>query len=136
MNSGQVGGAALDVYSQEPPPEGLEDLLKHPNLVATPHIAASTSEAQKKVALQITEQVIKALKEEPVSSPVNAMAIRMASQKEVQPYLVLAEKLGSVVSQLVDGQMTRVKVRCHGDVPHRYAEVITISALRGIIIVL
>ena len=46
LNSGQVGGAALDVYSQEPPPEGLEDLVRHPKVVATPHIAASTDEAQ------------------------------------------------------------------------------------------
>src|SRR5690606_29796907 len=61
LETGQVGGAALDVYSQEPPPPALERLLRHPNVVATPHIAASTDEAQAKVAVQITEQVIAAL---------------------------------------------------------------------------
>ena len=133
LQSGQVGGAALDVYSQEPPPEGLEDLLKHPNVVATPHIAASTEEAQEKVARQVTEQVILALQGQPVSTPVNGMAIRMAGQKEVQPFLRLAEKLGSIARQLSNGMLKRVAVSCQGDVPRRYMEVLSIAVLKGIL---
>jgi D-3-phosphoglycerate dehydrogenase / 2-oxoglutarate reductase len=133
LESGQVGGAALDVYSKEPPPAALEELLRHPNVVATPHIAASTEEAQEKVARQVTEQVIYALRGEPVSSPVNAMAIKMATQSEVQPYLVLADRLGQIVAQLSDGRLKRFVVKCNGDVARRYAEVLTISALKGLL---
>lgn len=134
LESGQVGGAALDVYSQEPPPEGLEDLLRHPNVVATPHIAASTGEAQEKVAKQVTEQVILALQAKPVSTAVNAMAIKMAGQREVQPYLRLVEMLGRLAQQLNrGGRLKQVTVGCHGDVPHRYAEVLSIAALKGLL---
>ena len=134
LESGQVGGAALDVYSQEPPPEGLADLLHHPNIVVTPHIAASTGEAQEKVAKQVTEQVILALQSKPVSTAVNAMAIKMAGQREVQPYLRLVELLGRLVHQLSSGgRLNRVTVGCHGDVPHKYAEVLSIAALKGLL---
>lgn len=133
LNEGQIAGAALDVYSQEPPPAELEQLVQHPAVVATPHIAASTAEAQKKVAIQVTEQVIRALKDEPVHTPVNAMAIRMAAQREVQPYLGLAEKLGLIAVQLCSGAVRKVTIKCHGDVPHRYVEVLRISALKGLL---
>lgn len=133
LQSGQVGGAALDVYSQEPPPESFRALIRHPHLVATPHIAASTEEAQTKVARQITEQVIHALRDEPVQSPVNALAIKMASQPEVQPYLSLADKLGQIAGQLADGHLESVTVRCRGDVPRRFSEVLTIASVRGVL---
>ena len=134
LESGQVGGAALDVYSQEPPPEWLEDLLRHPNVVVTPHIAASTGEAQEKVAKQVTEQVILALQDKPVSTAVNAMAIKMAGQRDVQPYLRLVELLGSLAQQLSSGgRLKQVTVGCHGDTPHKYAEVLSIAALKGLL---
>ena len=133
LESGQVGGAALDVYSNEPPPEALHELIQHPNVVATPHIAASTEEAQEKVAIQITEQVIHALRNEPVLTPVNAMAIKMAAQPEAQPYLSLTDKLGQIVGQLGDGHIRSIAVRCRGDVPRRFAEVLTIAAVKGVL---
>jgi len=133
LESGHVAGAALDVYSIEPPPAALQALLQHPNIVATPHIAASTDEAQVKVARQVTEQVIHALKGEPVQSAVNAMAIRMASQREVQPYLALADRLGQIVGQLGEGHLTRMLVKGHGEIPHRYLDVLTIAAVKGIL---
>ncbi len=133
LESGQVGGAALDVYSQEPPPEALDALIGHPNVVATPHIAASTGEAQAKVARQITEQVIHALKGEAVATPVNGMGLRSAAQPEVQPYLRLADRLGQIAVQLGGGRLRRLTVRCHGDLPHRYAEVLSVAALKGVL---
>ena len=133
LESGQVGGVALDVYSKEPPPPELEALLQHPAAVVTPHIAASTAEAQEKVAKQVTEQVIHALKGEPVLTAVNAMAIRMAAQQEAQPYLALADQLGQFVGQLTDGHLRRVRVRCRGESARRYAEVITVAAVRGLL---
>ena len=131
LESGQVGGAGLDVYSSEPPPEDLQQLLAHPNVVCTPHIAASTDEAQEKVARQVTEQVIHALKGEPVQTAVNAMASKMAAQAEVKPYIVLVERLGAASRQLFKGTAESVRIRCHGDVPRRYLDVLRISALKG-----
>ncbi|HEX7072375.1 MAG TPA: phosphoglycerate dehydrogenase [Rhodothermales bacterium] len=133
LESGHVGGAALDVYSQEPPPESLQKLLQHPLVVATPHIAASTEEAQEKVARQVTEQVILALKGEPVATPVNGLAIKMASQKEVQPFLNLADRLGQIAGQLSDGHIKRITVRCSGELTRQYAEVLTIGAVKGVL---
>lgn len=133
LESGKVGGAALDVYSQEPPPPALDDLVRHPRVVATPHIAASTDEAQEKVARQVTGQVIEALHERPVSTPVNAGAIRAAAQPEARPFIDLADRLGQIVSQIADGQVRRVAVGCYGEVSRRYAEVLTVAALRGIL---
>ncbi len=75
LEAGIVGGAAVDVYSSEPPPPELAALIGHDRVVATPHIAASTHEAQEKVARQVTEQVIHALRNEPVETAINAGAL-------------------------------------------------------------
>ena len=133
LDSGQVGGVALDVYSAEPPPAELHALLRHPKVIATPHIAASTEEAQEKVAVQITEQVIRALCGEPVQTPVNALAIKMAAQPDAQPYLSLSDRLGQLVGQLGGGCIRGITVGCRGEVPRRYSEVLTVAAVRGIL---
>ena len=131
LESGHVGGAGMDVYTAEPPPEDLKALIQHPRVVCTPHIAASTEEAQEKVARQVTEQVIRALTSEPVLTAVNAMAVRLAAQTEVKPYLVLAEQLGHAAGQLAPGRCSRIKVRCHGEVPRKYIDVLRVAALKG-----
>ena len=134
LNDGQVAGAALDVYSEEPPESDfLYDLIAHPNVVATPHIAATTGAAQAKVAKQITQQVISALNGEPVDTPVNGMALKMAGQPEAQPYMELADRLGQIVYQLSDENVKSITVRCRGETPRRYAEVLSVAALRGVL---
>ncbi len=133
LDSGQVGGVALDVYSAEPPPAELRALLRHPKVIATPHIAASTEEAQEKVAVQITEQVIRALCGEAVQTPVNALAIKMAAQPDAQPYLSLSDRLGQLVGQLGGGRIRGITVGCRGEVPRRYSEVLTVAAVRGVL---
>ncbi len=131
LESGQVGAAALDVYSSEPPTEAIFDLIRHPNVVATPHIAASTEEAGEKVAVQVTEQVINALSGEVVLTAVNALAVRMSAQPEVKPYMLLAERLGSAAHQIFQHPVDRLLIRCHGDVPRRYKDVLKVVALKG-----
>ncbi len=133
LESGHVAGAALDVWSAEPPGEALMRLVRHERVVSTPHIAASTDEAQEKVARQVTEEVIRALRDEPVLNAVNGMAIRMAAAPEVKPFLDLAERMGRAAYQLAGGPVTRVLLRVHGDVPRRYAEVLQLSALKGLV---
>jgi D-3-phosphoglycerate dehydrogenase len=134
VKNGPVGGVAVDVYSEEPPEsDHLHELIEHPDVVATPHIAATTGAAQAKVAQQIAEQVLNALENKPVTTPVNGMAMRMAAKSEVQPYLQLADRLGQIVYQLADDQIESLTVRCQGDVPRRYAEVLSVAALRGLL---
>jgi len=133
LEAGHIGAAALDVYSAEPPPEQLSALIAHPSVLTTPHIAASTDEAQEKVARQVTQQVVNALVGDPVVTAVNALAIRMAAQPEVQPFVILAEQLGRASRQLFSGTVRSLRVRCHGDVPRRYMEVLQVAALKGIL---
>jgi D-3-phosphoglycerate dehydrogenase / 2-oxoglutarate reductase len=132
LETGQVGGAALDVYSVEPPPETMSALINHPRVVATPHIAASTGEAQEKVARQVTEQIIHALRDEPVVTAVNAAAIRLAAQPEVQPYLTLTERLGRIAQQLAPDGSRNLVVRCHGPIPRHYKDVLLVAGLKGV----
>ncbi len=134
LNEGEVAAAALDVYSEEPPEsEFLHDLIAHPNVVATPHIAATTGAAQAKVAEQITKQVVNALNGKPVDTPVNGMALKMAGEDEAQPYMRLADRLGQIAYQLADENVKSLTVRCRGEAPRRYAEVLSIAALRGVL---
>jgi D-3-phosphoglycerate dehydrogenase len=134
LNDGEVAGAAVDVYSEEPPESDfLHELIAHENVVATPHIAATTGAAQEKVATQIAEQVLSALNGNPVDTPVNGMALKMAGQDEVQPYMRLADRLGQIAYQLTDETVKSLTVRCRGDVPRRYAEVLSVAALRGVL---
>ncbi|HUF11090.1 MAG TPA: phosphoglycerate dehydrogenase [Rhodothermales bacterium] len=132
LKSGRVAGAALDVYSAEPPHEKLGELVKHPRVVTTPHIAASTAEAQRRVAEQVTVELIRALKGEPVGTAVNSVAIRQAANPEVQPYIDLARRLGSLLSQLTGEALDSAEVRYHGEWLSTYREILTVAALRGL----
>jgi len=132
LEAGKIAGVALDVFRIEPP-AGDDPLLDHPRVVATPHIAASTGEAQERVAHQVTEQLISALRGEPVATAVNSMAIRMAALPEVRPYLELADRLGSLVGQLIEGQPEVLKVRLYGDWLRQYDEILPVAAVRGFV---
>ena len=132
LESGHVAGAALDVFTEEPPGADLLPLLAHARVVVTPHIAASTEEAQEKVAVQVVEGVIDALAGRPVATPVNAGAIRAASQPEARPFIELADRLGQLGAQITDGPVQRVVIRFSGETARRYAEVLSVAALRGL----
>ena len=131
LETGKVAGAALDVFVTEPP--GEHPLLKHPKVVATPHLGASTEEAQEKVARQIAVQIADALKERGVSGAVNAEAIQLAMRKELKPFVVLAEKLGALQAQLMRGQLKRMIVTCSGSFGVQATELITAAALKGVL---
>jgi len=133
INSGKVAGAALDVYSSEPPTAELLEMVANQKIITTPHIAASTDEAQEKVAIQVTEEVINALSGKPVMTPVNSLAIKMATESEVQPLLLVANVLGRFAGQVDTGRMSGLHVSCHGDIQARYGNLITIGAVAGAI---
>lgn len=133
LSSGKVAGMALDVYRSEPPQGDERVLIEHDRVVTTPHIAASTREAQNRVARQVTEQLIKALKGDPVETAVNSMAIKLAAQPEVAPYIDLAERLGSLVGQLTDGQPEVLRIRLFGEWLRKYDEILTVAAVKGFV---
>jgi D-3-phosphoglycerate dehydrogenase / 2-oxoglutarate reductase len=112
LDSGQVGGAALDVFSQEPPVGN--PLVGRPDVIVTPHLGASTMEAQLDVAREIAEAVLGALKGEAVASAVNAPMIAPELLLEMRPYMQLAERLARMAVQLDPGGLGEVRVIYEG----------------------
>ncbi|XP_059304034.1 D-3-phosphoglycerate dehydrogenase 3, chloroplastic-like [Lycium ferocissimum] len=102
LDAGIVAQAALDVFTVEPPPKDSK-LIQHENVTATPHLGASTTEAQEGVAIEVAEAVVGALKGELSATAVNAPMLPAEVLSELKPFVVLAEKLGRLAVQLVAG---------------------------------
>lgn len=132
IDQGFVDGIALDVYSQEPPGDDLRALLEHPRIICTPHLGASTEEAQEKVAEQIARQMADALEGKSYKGSLNGKSIALTSNKEVKPYMQLAEKLGSFVIQLAPEHASEFNFEYSGDCS-RFSEVLTDSILKGML---
>ncbi|MCA9739443.1 MAG: phosphoglycerate dehydrogenase [Gemmatimonadota bacterium] len=113
LHAGTIAGAALDVYEHEPLQEG-SPLRGAPNLVLTPHLGASTAEAQELVALEIADAVRLALLEGDLTRAVNAPAVGGETLRRLRPLLELGQRLGRVACALADGAMRRVEVRYAG----------------------
>ncbi len=113
LDSGKVAGAALDVFTKEPPKDWT--LVKHPKVIATPHLGASTKEAQIIVAIQIAEQIVKALKEGIFINAVNVPALDKETLAKLRYHVELGEKIGYFAAQIIDGGILKLKVKYSGD---------------------
>ena len=131
IESGKVGGAALDVFDSEPPEN--PSLLSRDQVVATPHIGGSTAEAQAKVGLNIALQVRDFLKSGVVVNAVNMPSVTAEQYGRLAPYLKLAERLGSLVAQTSRGRPVRVKLTYQGEFGETDAAMIRNAALSGIL---
>ncbi|MGD8428742.1 MAG: phosphoglycerate dehydrogenase [Balneolaceae bacterium] len=132
IDEGYVAGVALDSYTNEPPTDKLYDILQHPNIICTPHLGASTEEAQEKVAEQVAHQMADALEQKSFKGSLNGKSIALTTNKEVQPYLKLAEKLGSVAIQLAPKNANEFSFEYSGACV-KFADVLTDSLLKGIL---
>ena len=129
LRSGKLGGAALDVFSTEPY-DG--PLLEIDTVVVTPHLAASTDEAQDRAGVIIAEQVCAALDGGLVSNAVNIPVVDKASLEILGPFIPLVTKLGRLAVELVGGRPRRVVVSAHGPLADYDTRLLTIAALDGI----
>ena len=125
-----VKGVALDVYSQEPPSDDVAEILKHPGIVCTPHLGASTQEAQGKVAEQIAAQIADAIEQKGFDGSINGKSIALSTNKEVQPFLELAERFGRLLSQIAPRHINELSITYSGTCA-RHSQVITDSLLSG-----
>jgi D-3-phosphoglycerate dehydrogenase len=128
VRSGQVAGAALDVYSKEPY-EG--PLLELDGIVATPHLAASTEEAQDRAGLIVAEQIVAALEGGLVTNAVNIPVIGADDLEMLGPYIPLAAKLGRLAMELAGGRPDQIELAYHGGLADYDTRLLTVAALNG-----
>ena len=128
LRSGRIAAAALDVYSQEP---YSGPLLELDNVVATPHLAASTEEAQDRAGVIVAEQVAAALEGAVVTNAVNIPAIRAEDLELLGPFIPLAAKLGRLAMELADGRAERITLSYYGSLAGYDTRLLTVAALNG-----
>jgi len=131
MKSGKVAGAAFDVFEKEPPEN--HPLLTLDNFIATPHLGASTREAQENVATAVAEQIVDYLIAGTVRNAVNVPSVPADQLPTLSPYINLAERMGLFIGQLAEGGLTRVTVEYSGEVGDLKQEPITLAALKGVL---
>jgi D-3-phosphoglycerate dehydrogenase / 2-oxoglutarate reductase len=131
LESAQVAGAGLDVFEQEPPKEA--KLVLHPGVIATPHIAGSTEEAQEIIGVRIAEQVRDYLLEGVARNAVNMPSLSAEEHKRLQPYLQLGEKLGAFLAQISGERLEEVRISYDGGLAELNTHLVKNAALKGIL---
>jgi D-3-phosphoglycerate dehydrogenase len=132
IKAGKVAGAALDVFVKEPP-EPDNPLLDCEEVICTPHLGASTEEAQEKVAVAIAEQMVDFLLHGTVMNAANVPSVDKEVLVRMKPYLNLAERLGSFQGQVVSGGLQEVLIEYSGEVAEMNVQPITVSLLKGLL---
>ena len=131
LDAGQVAGVALDVYAEEPAHENI--LFGRSDVVATPHLGASTAEAQENVAVQVAEQMSDFLIDGAVSNAVNMASVTAEEAPRLRPYLILARQLGSFAGQLTESAITAVHIQYEGHVATLNTRPLTSVVLEGLL---
>lgn len=132
LKEGKVAGAALDVYETEPP--GADFPLRElPNVICTPHLGASTEEAQANVAVAVCEQIVELLLYGTIKNAVNAPSVSQETMAKLKPYLTLAEALGAFQAQMSEGAISAVSIAYVGEVAKLDTKPLTHSILKGLL---
>jgi D-3-phosphoglycerate dehydrogenase len=129
MKAGKVAGAAMDVFEKEPNTES--PLLQLNNFIATPHLGASTKEAQLCVAVDVAKDLVAALRGDFVKNTVNIPSLSPKTMAVVKPFLSLAEKMGSFTAQLISGRVNKIEITYSGDLANQEVAPITTALLKG-----
>lgn len=132
IDNGIVAGAAFDVFEKEPP-QADHPFLSHPKIIVTPHLGASTVEAQENVAIDVSEQVLNILRDEPFINAVNIPPVAPSVMNKLQPYFTLGEKLGSFATQLTEGVIREIHVEYAGDLSDVDTQPLTRYVVKGVL---
>jgi D-3-phosphoglycerate dehydrogenase len=131
LQSGHLAGAAIDVFDEEPPTHS--PLLGLANTILTPHVAGSTKEAQEAVGVQIAQQVKEYLKTGVIQNAVNVPSVTGEEYAEMLPYIGLAEKLGSFVAQVLEGNLEEISLRYGGRISSWKTDLIRNATIMGVL---
>src|SRR5678815_4771186 len=129
IEAGQVGGAGLDVFTKEPTVDHRLQML--PQVIATPHIAASTREGQELVGVETAAALRDFLKDGLIRNAVNFPSVSAEEYKKLQPFVTLAERLGTFVAQMADGRARSVGIRYYGDLATSRTDMLGNAVLAG-----
>ena len=129
LKSGHVRGAAVDVFEVEPPNKN--PLLDLDQVITTPHLGAATQEAQENVGIAVAQQVVDALLERGIRNAVNLPSVDFETMRVLKPWLVLAERIGSMHAQLFGGSFREVSIRYGGEVTNFNLAPLTIAVIKG-----
>ncbi|UGV40889.1 phosphoglycerate dehydrogenase [Methanococcoides orientis] len=131
LKAGKITGAAIDVFTSEPPFDcpfiGLD------NVIVTPHLGASTEEAQVNVAVSVAEEVISVLNGGSARNTINIPAVKPEVMAVLAPYIGLAETLGSAVAQLLDANYDKIEISYKGEVSEKDTRAVTVAAVKGVL---
>ena len=131
LESGRLSGVALDVFSKEPPEPG--PLVEHPKAIVTPHLGASTREAQREVAIEAAEQVLAVLKGEPARNTVNAPFVAPEVHEVLAPFVPAASVVGKLLGFLSEGQISGITVSYEGEIAHHDCRMLQAAVLAGLL---
>ena len=131
LKKGHVASAAIDVFAEEPPKNS--PLLALENVVLTPHVGGSTAEAQEAVGVQIAQQVKEYLKHGVIQNAVNVPSVSAEEYAAMQPYIVLAERMGAFLAQVSEGTIEEISIRYSGHIAEQKTELIRNGAIKGIL---
>jgi D-3-phosphoglycerate dehydrogenase len=131
LDAEQLSGAALDVFVSEPPFDSA--LLDHPKVIVTPHLGASTQEAQVAVAVDVARQILDVLDGRPAAHPVNAPFVPPETQAQLIPFCTVVEQLGCLASQLVDRRLSQVRITYAGQLADMDTGLLRALAIKGLL---
>lgn len=131
IQSGHVAGAALDVFEKEP--VGNLDLFREPQIIVTPHLGASTVEAQEKVAEEVSVELIEIFKSGVIRNAVNMPQMSGEAKQKIEPYLMLGEQIGSLAIQLFKEAPTKIDVHYYGELMDEDTDLLTRTMIKGVL---